>query len=66
MEDNLVEYQLFIKSDRGKWKEYGKPGHDLNKKIEVIEAMNAGANGERVYEGRIVEIVTRTSIVWES
>jgi hypothetical protein len=65
MEDNLVEYQLFIKSDKGKWKEWGKPGLNLLEKIEIVEAMNAGANGERTYEGRVIEIVTRTSIVWE-
>lgn len=65
MKDNLTEYQLFIKDKRGKWKEWGKPGLNLLEKIDIVVAMNAGANGEQTYEGRVIEIVTRTSIVWE-
>lgn len=65
MEENKVEFQLYIKNSRGKWESCGRPGHDLDEKIGIVKAMNDGANGERTYEGRVVEIYTRTSVAWE-
>lgn len=69
MEENKVEYQveyqLYVKNDKGKWQSWGERGSDIDSKIETVEAMNRGANGARRYEGRIEEIVTTTSIVWE-